>query len=267
MPTLTTALRTEYQALFDTCQIRADRQPEVHKTVARIVGARQRYADVAAQVGVPWHVVGIIHCMEGSLNFNTHLHNGDPLSQRTVQVPAGRPKKGSPPFSWEDSAVDALTFEKYDAWDDWSLPGTLYKWETYNGWGYRRDHPDVKSPYLWSFTNQYTRGKYIADGTWSPTTVSKQAGAAALLRRLAEIGGLDTDFDTDQPELAQALTGSAKGALRYAPKVVTPGGAELQRYLNTFPGIFLREDGKLGPRTSDAYKQVFGQYLKGDPRA
>jgi len=67
-------------------------------------------------------------------------------------------------------------------------------------------------------------------------------------------------------KLAAALAKSG-GALRYAPKTVTPGGVELQQFLNQFPGIFLREDGKLGEKTSDAYRRVFGQYLLGDPRA
>ena len=47
---------------------------------------------------------------------------------------------------------------------------------------------------------------------------------------------------------------------------MTPGGIELQQFLNRFPGIFLREDGKLGPNSSAAYRQVFGHYLAGDPR-
>jgi lysozyme family protein len=85
--------------------------------------------------------------MAASLNFNRHLHNGDPLTARTVQVPAGRPKTGEPPFTWEESATDALMLEKLDQWEDWSVPGTLYKLEQYNGWGYRLAHPDVKSPY------------------------------------------------------------------------------------------------------------------------
>ena len=37
-----------------------------------------RYDQVANATGVPWYVIGIIHEMEGGLNFTTHLHNGDP---------------------------------------------------------------------------------------------------------------------------------------------------------------------------------------------
>ncbi len=44
------------------------------------------------------------------------------------------------------------------------------------------------SPYLWSFSTHYQCGKYVADGRWSETAVSKQCGAAVLLRRLAEHG-------------------------------------------------------------------------------
>ena len=41
----------------------------------------------------------------------------------------------------------------------------------------------------------------------------------------------------------------------------------LQRWLNTYPGIFLKIDGVAGERTSTAYKIVTGSFLPGDPRA
>ena len=102
----------------------------------------------ATPVGTPWYVVGVIHALESSLNFGRHLHNGDPLTARTVQVPAGRPKTGQPPFTWEASASDALRYQGFDKWKDWSIPGTLFKLEGYNGFGYRDHHADVPSPYL-----------------------------------------------------------------------------------------------------------------------
>jgi len=266
MPTLTPALRQEYQRLFDTCQIAPARQSEVNALAGRLLDARDRYDSVAAPLGLPWCVVGVIHAMEASLGFDRHLHNGDPLSARTVQVPRGRPRDGQPPFTWEESAADALILDGYATWTDWTLPGILFKWESYNGWGYRKHHPHVLSPYLWSFSNHYQRGKYVADGTWSETAVSRQVGAAAILRRLAELGATDIESHTTDRKLAAALKKSG-GALRYAPNKVSPGGVELQQFLNQFPGIFLREDGKLGPRSSDAYRRVFGHYLVGDPRA
>jgi hypothetical protein len=42
---------------------------------------------------------------------------------------------------------------------------------------------------------------------------------------------------------------------------------DLQRFLNTFPGIALRVDGQPGQKTSDAVKQILGFHLQGDPRS
>jgi lysozyme family protein len=42
--------------------------------------------------------------MESNLKFQTHLHNCDPLTRRTRQVPAGRRAVGEPPFDWDVSA-------------------------------------------------------------------------------------------------------------------------------------------------------------------
>ena len=264
MPTLSNALRAEYQQLFDTCQLNPDSLKLVDQMATKIMANQARYRALADPMGIPWYVVGVIHAMEAGLDFNCHLHNGDPLSACTVNVPCGRPK-GRPPFTWEASAQDALTLDKYPQWTDWSIPGILFKWESYNGWGYRTYHPEVKTPYLWAGTNQYKCGKYVKDGIWSPTAVSKQIGAAAILRRLAEKGAMDAAPFTTEPKLADAVMGDDP-ALRYNPKVVAPGGIALQHFLNQFPGIFLREDGKLGDLTSAAYKQVFGHYLLGDPR-
>ncbi|HEY0505887.1 MAG TPA: hypothetical protein VGD42_20580 [Lysobacter sp.] len=263
---LTAPLRAEYQALFDRCQIEPARAQSVDKAVNGLLSHRERYRGVARPLGIPWQVVAVIHNMECSQRFDQHLHNGDPLTARTRNVPANRPPTGSPPFTWEASARDALTFDGVAAWNDWSVPGTLYLLERYNGWGYRLHHPEVKSPYLWSFSNHYSRGKYVHDGTWSDTAKSGQVGAATLLRRMAERGEFDAPSDAVDADLMAAM-GRRAAVLRYAPTRVTPGGAELQRFLNTFPGIFLREDGKLGKLTSEACKRIFGAYLIGDPRA
>jgi lysozyme family protein len=85
-------LRAEYDQLFQTCSLRPERAPEVGSTVQRMAQHRERYAAVEHELHVPWFVVGTIHAMEGGLAFNRHLHNGDPLTGRTVQKPSGRPK-------------------------------------------------------------------------------------------------------------------------------------------------------------------------------
>lgn len=134
---------------------------------------------------VPWFIIAVIHQLEASGNFNTHLHNGNPLSAKTTDVPKNRPL-GDPPFTWEESAQDALTFDGLNNWTDWSIAGICYKLEGFNGFGHRLFHPDVKSPYLWSFSNHYTKGKYHSDGIFDRILVSQQCGAMVLLKMMEE---------------------------------------------------------------------------------
>jgi lysozyme family protein len=214
---------------------------------------------------VPWYVIAVIHNMECGLDFTEHLHNGDPLTRRTINDPPGRPKTGQPPFAWEVSALDALQYDGLTTWQDWSVAGICYKLEGYNGWGYRAHK--INTPYLWSFSNLYVSGKYIADGVWSDSAVSRQCGAAVILRRLSEHGSIDLTVPasrklpdaSDLPDVPYSLfVPSDPQELEKAE--------DLQRLLNMFPGVALKVDGAAGPRTSAAYKMVTGSYLAGDPR-
>lgn len=182
------ALKDEYNKLFADATVHSNRLHLLDHRVAQIVANKPRYAAVAKATGVPWFVIAIIHSMEGGGSFTKHLHNGDPLTARTTHVPAGRPLTGGPPFTWETSATDAIEIRHLNRWKDWSVAGILWQLEGFNGLGYRQYHPNVKSPYLWSFTDRYTKGKYVADGKWSSEAVSQQIGAAALLKRGIQLG-------------------------------------------------------------------------------
>jgi lysozyme family protein len=271
---LTAALRREYETLFETCRIRPQRMAFVERMGDDLLRNRSRYDAVEEQRGVPWHFVAVVHHMESGCDFSCHLHNGDPLSARTVRVPAGRPRTGSPPFRWEESAADAMALKHLGSGTDWSLAGTLYQLERYNGWGYRKYHPHVLSPYLWSFSEHYDSGKYVADGRWSESAVSRQCGAAVLLRRLAEKGAVDfagqpaavVDPDTPGGQEERDLLVSTHRTRRASRDDEVERDENLQRWLNTFPGIFLRVDGIPGDSTSAAYRRVTGVYLPGDPR-
>ena len=262
---LTNGMRDEYQRLFDCCQVRSNKTAMIERTVEVLVREQVRYEAAAAPLGVPWFFVAVIHNLEASLRFDRHLHNGDSLTARTVHVPAGRPVAGDPPFTWEESATDALRFRRLDAWHDWSVPGTLYQLEGYNGWGYRLYHSHVLSPYLWGFSNHYTSGKYVADGRWSDTAVSRQCGAAVLLRRMVELGRIQIGEEF-APSPTVVVPRADLPALRYSTKRIAYAD-KLQEFLNQFPDIYLKVDGKPGQKTSDAFKAVSGQYLTGDPRA
>ena len=189
VPKFTAALAKEYSDLFNRCKIAADKMAEVEEVVQRILQYQNRYASIAAQSSVPWYVIAVIHNMECGLDFTKHLHNGDSLKRRTVNVPAGRPKTGQPPFTFEVSALDALKYDKLTEWKDWSIGGICYTLEGFNGWGYRAHK--INSPYLWSYSNLYTSGKYVADNKWSGTAVSGQCGAAAILRSMGDQGAID----------------------------------------------------------------------------
>jgi lysozyme family protein len=183
---LTEQLRKEYDRLYTTIVIKPNRAVQLDRSIKMIVAGKPRYEQVSQRTGVPWPLIGVIHCLECDCNFNCHLHNGDPLNRRTVNAPKNRPVHGNPPFKWEDSAVDALQFQELNKWTDWSISGSLYKLELYNGFG-SRNH-GVATPYLWGGTTFYTKGKYILDGKWDVNAISAQIGGAAILYKMNKMG-------------------------------------------------------------------------------
>ncbi|MGB2185108.1 MAG: hypothetical protein ACPH5P_00365 [Akkermansiaceae bacterium] len=162
--------------------------PKVDKVVRRILLHRKRYTAVDADTGVPWYVIAGIHNMESSGSFRHHLHEGSSLNGRTRWVPKGRPVNGNPPFTWEESARDALAYDQMHE-KRWAyLFDTLWAVECYNGTGYWRYHREVPTPYLYAKTSIERPGKYIADGKWSSTAVSKQVGVGAIWKRMEQKG-------------------------------------------------------------------------------
>jgi lysozyme family protein len=253
-----TALRNEYHQLFNTCQISQKNYSSIDGCVDRILAGRQRYEAVSHRIGVPWYFIGILHMMECSGRFDQHLHNGDPLTARTVRVPAGYPKSGKAPFTWEASAEDALRLKRLDAWTDWSIPAMLYKMEEYNGFGYQKR--GIHSPYLWSCSNHYSKGKFVKDGLFDPGAVSKQIGGAVILRRLSE-RQIAVAGEAD----AISLIKKVGAEVVFDPAVYNKQAETLQVLLNSV-GQQLRVDGKAGTSTSDAFKRISGEYLRGDSR-
>lgn len=167
-----------------TAKVRTSKQSEVRWTARQMERSKARYEEISKATGVPWWAIASLHNMECSLSFSKHLHNGDSLTKRTWQVPAGRPKNGTPPFTFFQSAVDALIYDKMDMVQWTSLDASLDAFEGYNGWGYHKYHPTVPTPYLWSATTVYVSGKYVQDGKWSSSAISSQIGICAVLKEL-----------------------------------------------------------------------------------
>lgn len=209
-------IRDEYVRLFQTCKIREDKLGAARREADRIVANRKVYQEISGETEVPWWFIGLIHGMECSFSLSKHLHNGDSLKARTWQVPAGRPKEGSPPFTFVNSAVDALGYDGFSGKTDWPLPMVLYRLERYNGFGYRKKF-GTASPYLWSYCNHFTSGKYVRDGVYDPDAISKQCGTVAMLRDLLDRGVVS--FEAKQSTVVAASPAPVSAA---AP---TPGAA------------------------------------------
>jgi lysozyme family protein len=168
---------------------RLTRGPEFVKPAQKAFANKARYVSIAKRSGMPeiaWLFVAVSHYRESSQDFTKNLGQGDPLNRVTVHVPAGRgPFLG--PTAFEDGAVDALVnCAPYAARNaDWSIAGMLTLLERYNGLGYVNH--GIPSPYIWSGTDQYVRGKYVADGVFDPNAVDKQLGCAGLILAIAKL--------------------------------------------------------------------------------
>jgi len=178
---------SDYAALYAIAKL-DDASTEAPYVASTIISHKADYDVVAKATGAPWWWIGCIHMREASGNFRCHLHNGDPLTARTVHVPAGRPLVGTPPFTWVQSAIDALHMEGITPGQTWDLVDTLSRTEAYNGFGYR--HCNIRSPYLWAGTNLQQPGKFVADGKLDLTVTDKQLGVAGMMLAL-EAKGID----------------------------------------------------------------------------
>jgi len=183
----------QYQDLFSSCVVTTEplKLKELDYICRVALANELQYKAVMNAVKIPWPVIAAIHFRESNQNFTKHLHNGDPLTAKTVHVPVGRPTWGQPPFAWSDSAADALTgIWKPPVWD---IAGCLEFSERYNGIGYQKH--SVNTPYVWDYTNKYDSGLFIADGSFDPSKKECRPGVAAILKMLAT-KGVSLDFTT-----------------------------------------------------------------------
>jgi lysozyme family protein len=158
---------------------------QMEKFKEKALKYRERYQRVSARTGIPWQLIAAIHYRESSMNFNTYLHNGDPLGKPTTHVP-----KGKLFYDWETAAIDALVGENGRLKKSLGLnknttdKGKMLAYaEMYNGLGYRNNRDNV-SPYVYAGTNFYHGGMYYADGRYSKSRYDKRLGVAACLEAL-----------------------------------------------------------------------------------
>jgi lysozyme family protein len=192
------------------------RGPEFLPVAKRLVGAKERYKTVERATGVPWPFIAVTHQRESSQDWSRSLAQGDRWDQVSTHVPAGR----GPFSSWEAAAIDALVnCGPYAARNkDWSIGGLLTLLERYNGLGYVNH--GLPSPYIWSGTDQYSHGKYVADGVFDPSAVDKQLGCAGLIMAMMSLdpsitftGAAITQTTTLPPEKPPSIISPAKGSI------------------------------------------------------
>lgn len=170
-------LTAENLTRWDAANVILARRATIDSICHRLIDAKPRYQTVTAATHVPWPVIAVIHERESSQSWTASLAQGDPWNRPSIHVPAHR----GPFRSWEAAASDALVICPPHAarWSDWTIGGALTLLEQYNGLGYAMRV--IPSPYIWSGTDQYHSGKYIADGHFDPDAIDQQTGCAALL--------------------------------------------------------------------------------------
>ncbi|MFT3992434.1 MAG: hypothetical protein QM680_13600 [Luteolibacter sp.] len=186
LPTVKKKPLTTRETIWRDIEPAPEKVLAVEQAVTRYGLTKSRYEKVAK--GIPPAVIFVFHMRESTWSFAKHLHEGSPLTGRTKWVPVGRPKAGNPPFTWEESARDALYVVKsYDAPTKWTTVDATLDWiERFNGLGYR--NKGLRSPYIVGGSNLQQPGKYVADGKFSKTAWDGQLGCATVLKALAKRG-------------------------------------------------------------------------------
>lgn len=181
------SLESDYQHRLAAMKVTKPAQADA--AARRLLAHRDRFLNVQAQCGVPALWLMPTFEREGP-SFDSYLGNGDPLSEPTEHVPHGR----GPFPSWEAGCADALALDHVTDVHDWTWSMACWEWEKWNGFG-PRNHGRTTG-YLWSGTDQYRGGKYVADGVWSPRTWDMQLGCVAIAKAIAAL----------DPEIAKGFT-------------------------------------------------------------
>lgn len=193
---------------------------------------KARYQAVEAKTGVPWYFIAVVHEREASQDWNTHLGQGDPLDQVTRHVPVGEPAFKT----WEEGAYDALVNCPPHAArnKDWSPGGLLTMLEQYNGLGYF--YHGAPSPYIWSGTDQYVRGKIKVDHGPIEPIVDPQLGCAGLLMAMM---ALDPSITFTGAVLTPAVP---KPTVSAPPSITNPSPGSIGAFIaSIFASLFKRK--------------------------
>lgn len=215
---------------------------------------KARYQAVANRANVPPALVAAIHWRESTGDFGTYLHQGDPLGKKAVNEPNDIPVMDN----WEDAAVHALSMkDKAATGSAFGLDATTTDAATlaayaemYNGTGYH--DRGIASPYVYSGTDEYQKGKYVSDGKFSKNAKDQQLGVMVMLD---SIGGMDAKVKpaTKKPDAKTGWDSVIDG------RVLQKGASgPLIKMLQTklsAAGFACGNDGKFGPDVEKAVRE------------
>jgi lysozyme family protein len=180
-------LAPEYATLLAAMQIDPTRENELAERAAVLLKLadrhRDEWAEVNARTGVPrlWGIASFER--ESSSDYSRSPAQGDRWDSVSVHVP-----KGLGPYAdWGDSCVAAYCIDKLNevGASSWTWTRACYEGELYNGFGPRAH--GRHTGYLWSWTNIYTAGKYVADGKWDPDVRDQQCGMVPMMAALLHL--------------------------------------------------------------------------------
>lgn len=188
MATWNEAEKKKIAGLIASAKITRDTAWYKKSVIPKIIKNKALYREISIECGVPLALVPLIHCQEMGSDlgvFKAYLGNGQPFNKKTTIVPKGR----GPFESWKAGAIDAIRLDGLDTVKEWTLERMLFELEGFNGFGYRKH--GINSPYVWCFTNHYSKGRYVRDRVFDANAESKNIGCFALYKMLCEA---DSDF-------------------------------------------------------------------------
>jgi len=216
-------LAPEYATLLAAMLVDPGRE---HKLTARAAAVRElgerhrdEWAEVTGKTGVPrlWGLASFER--ESSSDYSRSPAQGDRWDRVSINVPRGL----GPYQDWGDACVAAYGIDQLDnvGAPNWSWTRSCYEGELYNGFGPRAH--GRRTGYLWSWTNIYTGGKYVADGEWDPDTQDQQCGMVPMMAALLRLDASLRLTDAPPAVLAPSTSGGGQELQVPSPASVPVG--------------------------------------------
>lgn len=249
-------LSAEYESWVAHVVPNPDRVDEIDHVARRLTqpGPLGHYTDVLARISVPVVVQATICEREDGNDFTKSPAQGDPWNKPSTHVPKNR----GPFTSWVDAAVDAWSVcDQLNVLSvpKWTVPYACWKWEGYNGFGYRAH--GIRTPYVVGGTNLQQPGKYVSDGSFDPNHMDTQLGALPVAMRMMQL----------DPSLAFGDAIAAIPAPSIIPPVLPPpasvgGTLTGTKWIQSSANLILHldpplaVDGSFGKNTRDAVRTM-----------